>query len=155
MRNRWLALAGVAVAPLLLAPDAARSFEVVSYEEATIADIHAALNAKTLTCRALVQIYLDRIAAYDKKGPALNAIVVTNPDGGNCSELRVPIGARLGNGGDGDVMDHPPFIPAALIVDDEQRGNVSEDIVKGTRICWIGRKPRLGFQHDADGADRG
>jgi amidase len=79
MRIGWLALAGVAVAPLLLA-DAARSFEVVSYEEATIADIHAALNAKTLTCRALVQMYLDRIAAYDKKGPALNAIVVTNPD---------------------------------------------------------------------------
>src|SRR5215467_3814973 len=35
---------------------------------------------KSLTCRALVQMYLDRIAAYDKKGPALNAIVVTNPD---------------------------------------------------------------------------
>ena len=74
---------------------------------------------------------------------------------GNCSELRVPIGARLGNGGDCDVVDHLPFIPAALIVDDEQRGNVSEDIVKGTRIRWIGRKPGLGFQHDADGADRG
>jgi len=25
-------------------------------------------------------MYLERIAAYDKKGPALNAIVVTNPD---------------------------------------------------------------------------
>jgi amidase len=80
MRTRWLALAGFALAPLLVAPDAARSFEVVRYEEATIADIRAALSAKTLTCRALVQMYLDRIAAYDKKGPALNAIVVTNPD---------------------------------------------------------------------------
>jgi len=80
MRTRWLALAGVAVAALLVAPDTARSFDVVRYEEATIADIHAALSAKTLTCRALVQMYLERIAAYDKKGPALNAIVVTNPD---------------------------------------------------------------------------
>jgi len=81
MRIRWLALGGVAVAPLLVTPDAARSFfEVVHYEKATIADIHAALSAKTLTCRALVQMYLDRIAAYDKKGPALNAIVVTNPE---------------------------------------------------------------------------
>jgi Asp-tRNA(Asn)/Glu-tRNA(Gln) amidotransferase A subunit family amidase len=80
MRIRWLAMAGAAVAPLLAASDAARSFDVVRYEEATIADIHAALNAKTLTCRALVQMYLDRIAAYDKQGPALNAIVVTNPD---------------------------------------------------------------------------
>ena len=49
-------------------------------DEATIADVHAALSAGTLTCRALVQQYLDRIAAYDKAGPALNAIVVTNPD---------------------------------------------------------------------------
>ena len=80
MRTRRLALAGVAAAALLVAPDAARSFDVVRYEEATIADIHGALSAKTLTCRALVQMYLERIAAYDKKGPALNAIVVTNPD---------------------------------------------------------------------------
>ena len=42
MRTRWLALAGVAVAALFVAPDAARSFDVVRYEEATIADIHAA-----------------------------------------------------------------------------------------------------------------
>ena len=34
MRTRWLALAGVAVAALLVAPDTARSFDVVRYEEA-------------------------------------------------------------------------------------------------------------------------
>src|ERR1700675_1749792 len=65
---------------LLAAPLDARAFDLLRSEEATIADIHAALKAKTLTCRALVQMYLDRIEAYDKKGPALNAIVVTNPD---------------------------------------------------------------------------
>ena len=80
MSTCWLALAGVAVAALLVAPNTVRSFDVVRYEEATIADIHAALSAKTLTCRALVQMYLERIATYDKKGPALKAIVVTNPD---------------------------------------------------------------------------
>jgi Asp-tRNA(Asn)/Glu-tRNA(Gln) amidotransferase A subunit family amidase len=58
----------------------ARAFEIFRYEEATIADIHAGFKAKTLTCRALVQMYLDRIEAYDRKGPALNAIVVTNAD---------------------------------------------------------------------------
>ena len=35
--------------------------------EATIADIHAAMRANTLTCRALVDAYLARIAAYDKR----------------------------------------------------------------------------------------
>jgi hypothetical protein len=38
---------------------------------------------------------------------------------GKRSELRVAVGARLGDGGDGDVVDHPTFIPAALVVDDE------------------------------------
>ena len=49
-------------------------------EEATIADIHAALRAKRLTCRALVTQYFARMDALDKNGPALNAIVVRNPD---------------------------------------------------------------------------
>ena len=49
-------------------------------EEATIADIQAALKAKRTTCRALVEQYLRRIDAYDKNGPALNAIVQINPD---------------------------------------------------------------------------
>src|ERR1043166_4755627 len=68
------------VALLLAAPPATRAFDLIRADEATIADIHAAFKAKTLTCRALVQMYLDRIEAYDKKGPALNAIVLTNPD---------------------------------------------------------------------------
>lgn len=47
--------------------------------ETTIAEIHAAYKAGRLTARELVQIYLDRIAAYDKHGPALNAIITVNP----------------------------------------------------------------------------
>ncbi|MGE3275847.1 MAG: amidase family protein [Vicinamibacterales bacterium] len=47
--------------------------------EASIADIHAAMRAGTLTCRALVAAYLDRIHAYDKNGPAVNAIIQVNP----------------------------------------------------------------------------
>jgi Asp-tRNA(Asn)/Glu-tRNA(Gln) amidotransferase A subunit family amidase len=49
-------------------------------EEASIAEIHAALEAKRTTCRALVEQYLRRIDAYDKNGPALNAIVQVNPE---------------------------------------------------------------------------
>lgn len=47
--------------------------------ETTIADIHAAIKDGTLTVRALVQAYLDRIAAYDKTGPAINALISINP----------------------------------------------------------------------------
>jgi Asp-tRNA(Asn)/Glu-tRNA(Gln) amidotransferase A subunit family amidase len=53
-----------------------QAFELV---EATIADVHAAYKAGTLTVRQLVQAYLDRIAAYDKKGPAINCIISLNP----------------------------------------------------------------------------
>ncbi len=52
-------------------------FEIV---EASIESIHAAFKAGTLTARQLVQGYLDRIAAYDKQGPSLNAIICLNPD---------------------------------------------------------------------------
>jgi amidase len=46
--------------------------------EATVDDIHAAFKAGTLTSRQLVQLYLDRIEAYDKKGPAINSIITLN-----------------------------------------------------------------------------
>ena len=56
------------------------TFQTFDVQEATIADIHAAMRAKKLTCRALVEAYLKRIELYDKQGPALNAIVVVNPN---------------------------------------------------------------------------
>jgi Asp-tRNA(Asn)/Glu-tRNA(Gln) amidotransferase A subunit family amidase len=49
-------------------------------EETTIADIHSAFKAKTLSCHSLVQQYLARIDAYDKQGPAINALVTLNPN---------------------------------------------------------------------------
>lgn len=48
--------------------------------EATIDDIHAAYKSGRLTCRQLAQMYLDRIEAFDKKGPGINAIISLNPD---------------------------------------------------------------------------
>ncbi|HEX4194576.1 MAG TPA: amidase family protein [Stellaceae bacterium] len=49
-------------------------------EEATIAAIHAAYRAGNATARGVTQAHLDRIAAYDRKGPALGLIIVTNPE---------------------------------------------------------------------------
>src|SRR5205085_4385461 len=49
-------------------------------EETTIDAVHAAMRAGRLTCRQLVEGYRRRIAAYDKTGPAINAITVVNPD---------------------------------------------------------------------------
>src|SRR5262249_46390628 len=54
-----------------------QSFNIV---EATIDDIHAGYKSGQLTCRQLVKMYLDRIEAFDKKGPAINAIITVNSD---------------------------------------------------------------------------
>jgi amidase len=48
-------------------------------EEATIAGIHDAIKAGQITCRQLVENYLERIETYDKP-TRLNAIVVINPN---------------------------------------------------------------------------
>src|SRR5262245_1727630 len=47
--------------------------------DATIDDVRAAIAAKRITCRALVEQYIARIEAYDKRGPALNAVQTINP----------------------------------------------------------------------------
>jgi amidase len=49
-------------------------------EETTIAAVHAAFRSGDLTCRELVSAYLRSIDAYDRKGPAINSLVVVNPD---------------------------------------------------------------------------
>jgi len=46
---------------------------------ATIADVQAAFKAGTLTSEKLTQSYLARIAAYDKQGPEINAVITLNP----------------------------------------------------------------------------
>jgi amidase len=48
-------------------------------EEATIADIHKAFKHGRLTCRQLVDRYLERIEKYDQS-TGLNSIVVVSPD---------------------------------------------------------------------------
>lgn len=64
----------------LLSPALGRSqTKPFRVEEATIAEIHAAYLAGQLSSRQLVQLYLDRIAAYDKKGPSINSIIAVNP----------------------------------------------------------------------------
>lgn len=79
---------------LLIVPVFAQAhFEV---EEASIAEVHAAMKDGRLTCRALVDAYLARIAAYDKNGPAINSIILINPDARRESD---ELDRRFANGG--------------------------------------------------------
>ncbi len=53
---------------------------VIRVEDATIVDLQGALVAGALTSRTLVETYMERIEALDKRGPKLNAILEINPD---------------------------------------------------------------------------
>jgi amidase len=55
----------------------AASFRI---EETSIAALHAAYMSGRATAVSVCQAHLDRIAAYDRKGPALGAIIINNPD---------------------------------------------------------------------------
>ena len=86
---RVLALLGLALA----VPVQAQDFQVV---EASVADVHRAMNAGELTCRQLVQSYLDRIEAYDQQGPRLNSVQTVNP---NALSEADALDARMRDGG--------------------------------------------------------
>src|SRR6187401_9764 len=79
---RSLAISGVlsTLATLVSTADAQQSRPAFRFEEATIAQVHAALRQRSTTCHAIVAGYLARIERFDKRGPALNAIVLTNPN---------------------------------------------------------------------------
>jgi len=48
--------------------------------ESSIDDIHAGYKSGQLTCRQVVQAYLNRIEAFDKKGPNINAMITVNAE---------------------------------------------------------------------------
>jgi amidase len=74
MRTLLVAVSVALVVPILAAQPPT-PFQV---EETTIAQIQTAFRDGSLTCRSLVEQYLKRIDAHDKRGAALNAIVMTN-----------------------------------------------------------------------------
>jgi amidase len=69
------------IGPLLfsvLSAFAAAPIETFPIEETTVAKLHAAYLAGKTTAREVTQAYLDRIAAYDKRGPHLNSLIAVN-----------------------------------------------------------------------------
>jgi hypothetical protein len=84
MKNRNVAVAAMMLGAFLAA-GASRGYaqdrgDTAPFQitETTIDDIHVAFKSGKLTARQLVQGYLDRIAAYDKRGPTINSIITLN-----------------------------------------------------------------------------
>jgi amidase len=66
-------------APLIGAQSATQKTQPFEVIETSIDEIHSAYKSGSLTVRQLVQAYLDRIDAYDKRGPTINCIITLNP----------------------------------------------------------------------------
>src|SRR5258706_5813760 len=74
-RVLYSVVASCALAGALYVPARAAGLNI---ETATIADLNAAFADGTLTSEKLVSAYLKRVEAYDKQGPAINAIITLN-----------------------------------------------------------------------------
>ena len=81
MRHRtWLFsfLIGITT-PIGLSASLSAAENSFSLEETTISEIQEAVSAGALSSEKLVELYLARIAAYDRAGPRLNSIIYINP----------------------------------------------------------------------------
>jgi amidase len=70
------------IAPAAPAPDV-RPFEL---EEITIDDLQAGMNSGKYTSSSITELYLARIDAVDKHGPAVNSVIEINPDAQEIAE---------------------------------------------------------------------
>ena len=90
---------------------AARTFDLTT---ASITDITAAFDAGALTSERLTQLYLARIAAYDKSGPKLNAVLRINPNA--AEEARALDAERRTKGSRGPLHGIPVLLKANIDV---------------------------------------
>ena len=72
-------LPGIALLFLFASPLTGQDEREFNLRTASVADIQDAVAAGALTYERLVQLYLNRIEAYDQQGPKLNAILEINP----------------------------------------------------------------------------
>jgi amidase len=87
---------GAAVAGSALGGDAARTLAALAFEpqgggrfdweELTVRDAQAAMSAGRLSARRLTEMYLERIERIDRRGPALNSVIETNPEAVSIAE---------------------------------------------------------------------
>jgi amidase len=81
MRYGWLAPFVISVTYSIGLPAGLSAAEgTFRLEETTIAQIQEAVAAGALSSEKLVELYLARIAVYDRAGPRLNSIMYINPN---------------------------------------------------------------------------
>ena len=78
-RRQFLELTALTVAAAATRPLFAQTTQI-DLDEISIAALQDAMRSGRLTSRTLTEMYLARIEAIDKHGPAINAVIEVNPD---------------------------------------------------------------------------
>ncbi|MDX1421326.1 MAG: hypothetical protein R3181_15275, partial [Rubricoccaceae bacterium] len=68
------------LALLLTAPAACQTAPTCDVEEASVADLQAAMAEGRCTARQITEASLARIERLDRRGPALRSVLTVNPD---------------------------------------------------------------------------
>lgn len=111
-------------------------------EETTIANIQEAFRSNQLTSVQLVQLYLDRIAKYDKNGPKLNSVLTLNPDALKIAEEK----DRLrGRGEQGPLFGIPVLLKDNIETKDDMPTTAGAIALKDNYAIedsWVAQKLR-------------
>lgn len=115
---------------------------VFDIEEATIEQIQKALQTNKITSVELVQMYLDRIEAYDKNGPKINSILTINPD---ALKIAAEMDKVRGKGNQGPLHGIPVIIKDNINTKDRMPTTAGAIVLKdnyASEDSWVARKLR-------------
>ena len=149
------AMAGLPVVLILLSLQPLhsqdKSFQLM---EATINDVHSAYKSGTLTARQLVQLYRDRIEAYDKNGPAINSVININP---KALEEAGRLDAAMRSGFVGPLHGIPVVLKDMIDVaglPTTYGSSIMKNFVPGEPGDGAGSGPGSGHLHQVSGCER-
>ena len=126
------AVAGTGAATAEAASAAAGGVPSFQWEEATIAELQAAMQAGTLTSRRLVEAYLQRIRQIDLSGVQLNSVIEVNPDALAIADQLDR--ERRGAGPRGPLHGIPILVKDNFATDDQMETAAGSLALLGSRV---------------------
>src|SRR5579883_628652 len=109
-----------------------RPHEPESLEEVPIADLQAALQAGELTTQRLCEMYLERIEAIDRSGPAINSVIEINPE---CLDIARKLDEeRARNGPRGPLHGIPILVKDNIATADRMQTTAGSLALVGARV---------------------
>lgn len=112
-------------------------------EEATISQLQDALRSGQLTAERLAELYLERIEALDRHGPALNSVIEINPDA--LEIARALDRERASKGARGPLHGIPILIKDNIATGDRMQTTAGSLALVGSRVprdAFVARKLR-------------